>query len=71
MRFNRAVAAAVMSRAAVAAKGGWSRILGTVSAEYSPAAYAAGSFPQRLLTSLLDDPEALAIAHETLEEVRS
>jgi exonuclease SbcD len=35
------------------------------------AEYAAGSFPHRLLTMLLDDPEALAIAHETLEGARS
>jgi exonuclease SbcD len=35
------------------------------------AEYAAGSFPHRLLSSLLDDPEALEIAHETLEGARS
>jgi DNA repair exonuclease SbcCD nuclease subunit len=35
------------------------------------AEYAAGSFPHRLLSSLLDDPEALEIAHETLEGTRS
>jgi hypothetical protein len=35
------------------------------------AEYAAGSFPHRLLSSLLDDPEALEIAHEALEGARS
>jgi len=35
------------------------------------AEYAAGSFPHRLLSSLLDDPEALEIAHQALEEARS
>jgi DNA repair exonuclease SbcCD nuclease subunit len=35
------------------------------------AAYPAGSFPHRLLSSLLDDPEALEIAHQALEEARS
>jgi exonuclease SbcD len=35
------------------------------------AGYAAGSFPHRLLSSLLDDPEALEIAHEMLEGARS
>jgi exonuclease SbcD len=35
------------------------------------AEFAAGSFPHRLLSSLLDDPEALEIAHETLEGTRS
>ncbi len=35
------------------------------------AAYPAGSFPHRLLSSLLDDPEALEIAHRALEEARS
>ncbi len=34
------------------------------------AAYPAGSFPHRLLSSLLDDPEALEIAHQALEEAR-
>jgi exonuclease SbcD len=35
------------------------------------AAYASGSLPHRLLVSLLDDPEALEIAHEALEGARS
>jgi len=35
------------------------------------AAYPVGSFPHRLLSSLLDDPEALEIAHQALEEARS
>jgi 3',5'-cyclic AMP phosphodiesterase CpdA len=35
------------------------------------AAWPAGSFPHRLLSSLLDDPEAIEIADETLEESRS
>ncbi len=35
------------------------------------AAYPEGSFPHRLLSSLLDDPEALEIAHQALEEARS
>ena len=35
------------------------------------AEYAAGSFPHRLLSSLLDDPEALEIAYETLAGARS
>jgi DNA repair exonuclease SbcCD nuclease subunit len=35
------------------------------------AAYPAGSFPHRLLSSLLEDPEALEIAHRALEEARS
>jgi hypothetical protein len=35
------------------------------------ATYPAGSFPHRLLSSLLDDPEALEIAHQALEEARS
>jgi DNA repair exonuclease SbcCD nuclease subunit len=35
------------------------------------AEYAAGSFPHRLLSSLLDDPEAMEIANETLEGARS
>ena len=35
------------------------------------AGYAAGSFPHRLLSSLLDDPEALEIAWEALSEARS
>lgn len=34
------------------------------------AAYAAGSFPHRLLSSLLDDPEALEVVRETLEGAR-
>jgi exonuclease SbcD len=34
------------------------------------AEYAAGSFPHRLLSSLLDDPEALEIAYEALAEAR-
>lgn len=35
------------------------------------AAYPVGSFPHRLLSSLLDDPEALEIAHAAVEEARS
>jgi hypothetical protein len=34
------------------------------------AAWPADSFPHRLLSSLLDDPEALEIANEALEEAR-
>jgi exonuclease SbcD len=35
------------------------------------AAYAAGTVPHRLLASLLDDPEALEVAREVLEEAQS
>lgn len=46
------------------------RLAERIDREAIDAAYAAGSFPHRLLTSLLDDPGALEVARETLEGAR-